>query len=171
MLGIPYIAGLSEQLGRVYKSHGVHMFHKPANTLRSKLVHPKDKTPMEGQCGTIYHITCSTDPNHTYVGESKRTVSQRFKEHTKLDAEIPTAVAEHTIATGHTVSIQNVKVLAREQQWLPRKVKEAIYIRQLHPTINTNRGYTLPAIYSQIIPPAAGSNAKLLPTSVRDQGQ
>ena len=59
------VAGLSEPFGRVYKAHGVHMYNKPPNTLRSRLVHPKDKTPMEHQCGTIYQITCDTDPKHT----------------------------------------------------------------------------------------------------------
>ena len=48
-LGLPYIQGLSEQLSRTYKSHGVYLFHKPSNTIRSMLVHPKDKTPR-GNC-------------------------------------------------------------------------------------------------------------------------
>ena len=45
MFGPPYVAGLSEQLGWIYKSHNVHMYHKLANTLRSMVVHPK-RTPM-----------------------------------------------------------------------------------------------------------------------------
>ena len=108
MLGIPYVAGLSEQLNRVYKAHGVHIYHKPANTLHSKLVHPKDKTPMEQQCRTIlYHITCDNDPDHTYIGETKQPLHQRFKEHRNLD--YPTGVGDHYLATGHPISIQNVK--------------------------------------------------------------
>ena len=31
---IPYISGLSEQLQRVFRSHGVPSYHKPCNTLR-----------------------------------------------------------------------------------------------------------------------------------------
>ncbi|KAK2184989.1 hypothetical protein NP493_248g01019 [Ridgeia piscesae] len=59
MLGLPYMAGLSEQLGRIYKSHKIHMYHKSVNTLRSMVVHPKDKTPKEHKCGTIYNINSS----------------------------------------------------------------------------------------------------------------
>ena len=100
MLGLPYIQGLSEQLSRTYQSHGVYLFHKPSNTIRSMLVHPKDKTPKEKLCGTIYHITCDDDTLHTYIGETKRPLSVRFKEHCKLDK--PTGVGEHCNATGHS---------------------------------------------------------------------
>ena len=48
------------------------------------------KTPKEHQCGTIYNITCDIDNSHTYIGETMRTLSQRFKEHTNLDK--PTGV-------------------------------------------------------------------------------
>ena len=61
MLGLPYVAGLSEQLGRIDKSHNIHIYHKPANILRSMVVHPKDKTPKEHRRGTIYNITCDID--------------------------------------------------------------------------------------------------------------
>ena len=51
------------------------------------------KTPKEHQCGTIYNITCDIDNSHTYIGETMRTLSQRFKEHTNLDK--PTGVGDH----------------------------------------------------------------------------
>ena len=155
MLGVPYVAGLSEQLGRVYKAKNIYMYHKPANTLRSKVVHPKDKTPSENKCGTIYHITCDNDPNHR---ESKRPPGVRFKEHLNLDK--PTGVGEHCLATGHSVSNKNIRVLSREQEWHKRKVKEAIYIKQHGPTMNRDQGYQLPPIYTEILPPVYGSSQR-----------
>ena len=62
-------------------SHITHMYHKPTNTLCSIVVHPKDSIPKEHKCGTIYNIMCDIDSSHTYIGETKRTLSQRFKEH------------------------------------------------------------------------------------------
>ena len=35
---IPYISGLSEQLQRVFKFHGVPSYHKPLNTVKFPLV-------------------------------------------------------------------------------------------------------------------------------------
>ena len=64
------------------------MYNKPANTLHSKFAHPKDKTPLENQLGTIYHITCDNNPIHTYIGESKRPLGVPFREHLNLD-EVP----------------------------------------------------------------------------------
>ena len=164
MLEVPYVAGLSEQMGRVYKAHNIHMYHKPANTLRSKVVHPKDKTPLENKCGTVYHIRCDNDPTLTYIGESKRHIGVRFKKHLNLDK--PTGVGEHCLATGHSVSKNNIKVLCREQEWHRRKVKEAIYFKQHGPTMNRDHGYQLPPIYTQILPPVSGSSHR---QPMRDQ--
>ena len=74
MLGLPYIQGLSEQLSRTYQSHGVYLFHKPSNTIRSMLVHTKDKTPKEKLCGTIYLSTTScgtTTPTTPTLGRRR----------------------------------------------------------------------------------------------------
>ena len=149
MLGLLYIQGLYEQLSRTYQSHGVYLFHKPSNTIRSMLVHPKDKTPKEKLCGTIYHITCDDDTLHTYIGETERPLSVRFKEHCKLDK--PTGVRYHCNATGHSVSMDNLRVIDREQDWLKRKVKEAIHIKQRAPSMNRDQGYQLPPIYGLLM--------------------
>ena len=115
--------------------------------MRSMLVHPKDKTPKERQCGTIYHITCNDDPKHTYVGELKRPLWVRFKEHTKLDR--PACVSQHCINTGHSLSITNIKVLERGLDWHRCKSRRP-FIRQRRPTMNRDQGYQLPPIYDKI---------------------
>ena len=46
-----------------------------------------------------------------------------------------------------------MKVIIREEEWLKRKVKEAVYIRQKRPTMNRDLGYQLlPLICDLIIP-------------------
>ena len=76
MLGLPYVAGLSEQLGRLYKSHNIDIYHNPANTLRSTVLHHKEKTPKEHICGTIYNITCDIDSSHTYIENSQPEIQR-----------------------------------------------------------------------------------------------
>ena len=58
-VSIPYISGLSEQLQRVFRSHGIPFYHKPFNTLRSLLVNPKDKFKKDKHYGVVYSVECS----------------------------------------------------------------------------------------------------------------
>ena len=162
-IGLPYVQGLSERLSKTFRQHGVSVYHKPVNTLRSILVHPKDKTPKDKKCGDIYEITCDQDPAHVYIGETKRPLGKRFKEHTNLT--IPTGVGDHCNATGHSVSLDNTKVLTREPQWTKRKVKEAIYIKRNSPSMNREQGYQLTPIYHQLLLPEQFPRKKS-----RDQG-
>ena len=64
---------------------------------------------IDKKCGVIYEITCDQDPAHVYTGETKRPLGKRFKEHTNLT--IATGVGNYGNATGHSVSLNNTKVL------------------------------------------------------------
>ena len=88
--GPPYISGLSEQLQRVFRSHGIPLYHKPFNTIRSLLVRPKDKS-KEKQYGVVYHVTCS-ECDMEYIGEMARMLGIRYPN---------SAIMEHTSITGH----------------------------------------------------------------------
>ena len=145
-LPLPYVRGTSEKLARVFKKHGVRTYHKPVNTLRSLLVKPKDKTPIEKKCGVVYHITCDTC-DQTYIGETARSLSTRFKEHSSTERSILTAVGEHCKNTGHSISWENIKVLSGESNYWRRKIKEAIEIRCQAPHLNRDQGMDLPPIY------------------------
>ena len=67
-IGLPYIHGTSEKLARISRAHDVGVYHRPINTIRSLLVHPKDKTPDLQKCGVVYQITCP-QCQHLYVGK------------------------------------------------------------------------------------------------------
>ena len=164
MIGILYISGVSERLQRVFKEHNINVYHKPYNKIRNMLVHPKDPTPNEKKCGIIYELTCNNDPSHKYIGETKRTLGERFKEHKNKDR--PTAVGEHSQDTGHSFSLNNSKVLTRESNWTARKIKEAIYIRTKAPSINRDQGYQLAPVYHQLLP----EPVLIATASSRDQG-
>ena len=77
-VGLPYMQGTSEALTRVFKAHGVGTYHRPINTIRSILVHPKDKTPDALKCGLVYQVECPECPL-TYIGETGRTLATRIK--------------------------------------------------------------------------------------------
>ncbi len=96
---LPYTKGLSEELQRIFKSHGVPTptYHKPSCTLRQMVVHPKDKNKKEQQFGVVYEITCE-DCKEKYVGDSQnaRTLGSRLKERTAVKGQVTSAIAEHS---------------------------------------------------------------------------
>ena len=79
----------------------------------------------------------------TYIGETGRTLATRMKDHLNLRNPL-TAVGEHCVHEHHKITKDSVKVLAREDVWLKRKVREAIEIKIAQPAMNHDQGYELP---------------------------
>ena len=166
----PYVQGVSEKVRRVFSSYGVSTCFKPHQTLRQILVAPKDKTKTEDQTGVVYRIPCS-GCNKVYVGETKRTVGERVKEHTAKIANNLSAIAEHYQKTSHEPDLDNIKVLCREDKLIPRKVREAIYIKkETSPTLNNrDGGRELSKIYDSLLE-TPGSTRRTPPTASSRSG-
>ena len=91
MVVLPYVRGASEKLARIFKKRRIVTSMKPPSTLKSLLVHPKDKTdPKEG----VYTIDCK-GCYKKYIGEMKRKLKVRVKKH-RSEAE---KVSETTVYT------------------------------------------------------------------------
>ena len=110
---------------------------------------PKDQDPMLKKSGVIYRYKCDgVDCDEEYIGESSRTFGERFKEHQKA----PSPIYDHYYTSGHLVSIDNFRVVGREDQNLMRTIKEALYIRVNNPSLNRNIGkYHLPHIWDEVL--------------------
>ena len=123
----------------------VHL--KPYNTLRSYLVHPKDKVELTERAGLVYYIQCG-GCNASYVGETERNLQKRIKEHHRTTSP----VGHHLNYNKHPFNNDNVKVLHQESDWFRRGVAEAIHIEKEKPILNRDRGrHTLPVIYREIV--------------------
>ncbi len=85
MVVIPYVEGVSEKIQRVFKKYNINTAMRPTNTLKSILVHPKDKKDPSENSDVVYDIPCQTC-NKSYIGETGRQFGVRLKEH-KKDAE------------------------------------------------------------------------------------
>ena len=83
-----------------------------------------------------------------YIGESSGTFGERFKEHQKASSPI----YDHSNTSGHTVTIDNISVVGREDQNLMRTINSALYIRVNNPSLNRNTGkYHLPHIWDEVL--------------------
>lgn len=151
---------MTDAISRTIRKAGVAVHHRPFNTIRSHLVHPKDKVPKDERTGVVYQIQCG-DCDATYVGETERSLRKRVSEHHRSSSP----VGEHLQHRKHSFSDQEVSVLHQEADWFRRGVAESIHITQEEPALNRDRGrHTLPAIYREIINPRDQS------TSTRSRG-
>lgn len=140
---IPYVAGVSERLKNTFKSFGISTSFKPANTLRAKLVHVKDKPPRDKQCNLVYGITCATsDCGEAYVGETKQSLRKRLSQHSTASSNEAqnSAVFNHCKSSNHHFNPKEVVILDKEEKWFERGVRESIWERVEQPAINKKGG-------------------------------
>ena len=143
---LPYVGNVSNAIARIIRKAGVQVHLRPHNTIRSHLVHPKDRVMKEEKAGVVYHIKCSNCESH-YIGETERKLKKRLHEHHRSSSP----VGHHTHETQHSFSEDEVSVLHQESDWFRRGVAEAIYITRQQPDLNRDRGrHTLPAIYREL---------------------
>ena len=86
--------------------------------------------------------------NEEYLGESSKTLEERFKEQLKASSPIH----DHYKIADHAMTIENFSTVGREDQNLLRTIKEALYIRVNNPFLNKNIGkYHLPCIWDEVL--------------------
>ena len=107
---------------------------------------------------TYYNYKFLSCRNRKYRWFYPRTLSYapstRIGQHRKIKGQDITAVGEHTISnTKHTISVDNVEIIAREEHLWKRKIREAVEIKNHAPTLSLNRdtGYDLPAIFDKLL--------------------
>ncbi|XP_062849575.1 uncharacterized protein LOC134311850 [Trichomycterus rosablanca] len=138
---IPYVAGVSEQLRRIFSKHRVSVAFKPQNTLRQKLVHPKDRVPRHKQSNVVYAVRCREDCRELYIGETKQPLAKRMAQHRRSTSSgQDSAVYTHLQASGHSFNDEDVQILDKEERWFERGVKEAIYVKRERPSLNRGGG-------------------------------
>ena len=146
---LPYVKGLSESMKNVCNKHGIQVYYKGGNTIKSLLMAPKDKDHITKKSGIIYSFKCNrVDCDDEYIWESSKTLDERFREHLKT----PSPIYDHYNTTGHSTTIEHFSIVGREDQNLIRAMKEAIYIRVNNPSLNRNIGkYCLPHIWNEAL--------------------
>ena len=146
---VPYYGGLSKSVKNIGKKFGVQVHCKGGTTIKNLLMAPKDKDPIQKQSGVISKYHCDrVDCDEEYIGESSRTFGERFKEHLKP----PSPIYDHSSISGHSVTINNFKIIGREDLNQIRTIKEALYIRVNDPSLNRNVGkYHLPHVWDEVL--------------------
>ena len=124
---VPYVQGLGENLKKICSRYGVQIYFKESTTIKQLLVRPKDQYPKDHKSNVIYSYQCGeVDCNEEYIGETSRTLGERYKEH----LQEPSPIHVHNLQAGHNTNPDNFNIVGREDQ--------SIYIRAYNPTLNRN---------------------------------
>ena len=121
------------------------------------------RTRTKDKSGVIYSYQCGDIAcDEEYIGETSRTLGERYKEHLKQ----PSPIYTHIQLTGHTSTPNKFSILGREDQGLTRTIKESIYTRVNNPTLNRNIGkYNLNHIWDRVFFNSPWLKIRLFPKS------
>ena len=147
-LVLPYLGLHSDAVARRLKScvnkfYGfVNLRVVFQNTRRIKSFFPYKDRFNRSQKSKIVYIASCWDCDAFYIGKTKRRLHDRKTEHYKALTQIghASAVAEHSIFTGHNIKWDHFEILAGGQCDLQCKIKETLLIRDLKPALNENVG-------------------------------
>ena len=76
---LPYVAGVSERIRKACRDFGIRAVFRSGPTLRNLLTKAKDPLPAEKQSNVVYEVPCTC--GKVYIGETKRRLGTRLKEH------------------------------------------------------------------------------------------
>ena len=151
-ISAPYFLGLSESFKELFKYMHIQVCFKGQNTIKSMLMHPKDKINPSLKKDIVYQWSC-TDPSckSLYIGETCRSLGECVKEHSKEGTD--SAIYQHCITKGHPLpKVNQFKVLDQEKSQITREAKEAIHIRKADPELNRNVcKMVIPHIFDSIL--------------------
>ena len=81
-ISVPYFLGLSESYKKNFKYTPIQFCFKGINTLKSLLMHPKDKISIDEKKDLVDHCEYKADGcNSFYIKEMSRALGERVKEH------------------------------------------------------------------------------------------
>ncbi|KAI4465998.1 dna-directed rna polymerases i ii and iii subunit rpabc2 [Holotrichia oblita] len=109
---LPYAPFITKGLSKIFKELDLRIVYSSGNSLRSLIGNPKDKIQPLEKSG-IYEINCK-DCNQKYIGQTRRAVSTRFKEHMahlRFNRIEKSSVAQHIFETDHNIDHTNVKLI------------------------------------------------------------
>jgi len=135
---IPYIKEFSNKIASMLSNSGFRITYKCNNKLNYIIKPKKDPLPYMQNSNVVYKIAC-TDCQATYIGQTKRQLGTRIKEHKQninKKSESLSVISEHIVNTDHIIDWDNTTILDREKNYNRRLISECIHIKRHIHSIN-----------------------------------
>lgn len=140
-ISIPYEPRLTNGLSRIFKDIGITVVHSSENKLQQILGNPKDKISINERSG-IYEISCK-DCDKKYVGQTRRSIQTRFKEHMahlKYGRTEKSSVAQHAFDNNHRIDISNLRLIRNITNSRQLDAFESLEINKCRNSMNSDKG-------------------------------
>jgi len=140
---LPYVKGVSEAVSRVLRQKEIGTAFYAPDTLRKRLVHPKDKLPVGYKSNAVYKVDFR-DCDLAYAGKIIRNVAERMKEHSssiRLKQPDKSALSKHCVENGHSAKTDSPTVLTTARNDAELLTKEAICLQSLPCLMNAQEGH------------------------------
>jgi len=138
---IPYVKGISEITSSMFNKSIFTTGYRCINKLDKIIKVQKDPTEHTQKNNIVYKIICN-NCEASYVGQTKRKMMTRIKEHQnniKLDKSKHSVITEHILELGHNFNWNNIKVLDTEPHYNKRLISEMLHIREQKKGINLHK--------------------------------
>jgi len=146
---LPYLPGLTDKIKRCLTTNKIQVTSKPVRKVGNLLTSIKDPVDIKSRQGIVYSIAYR-HCNKRYIGETKRSLETRQKEH-KADIKNKrfdkSALTQHTFDLNHRMDWANSKVLEFESNYYRRRFIESFHIHSDNDTTNEKRSDLFPDIY------------------------
>jgi len=138
---LPYINKISESIANTIDKSKCITGYRVLNSLGKHIKAHKDTNELLANSNVVYKISCN-DCNASYVGQTKRQVKTRIKEHKNNSKHLsskPTVITEHSREYSHSFDWDNIKILDTESNYYKRAVSEMLHIKEQVNGINAQK--------------------------------
>jgi len=135
ILVIPYIKNISELIAATIDKSRCVIGYRTLNNLGGFVRVHKDTVETVSNNNVVYKISCM-NCEASYVGQTKRQLKTRVKEHFILHFNLmsesanPSVITEHILQMSHSFDWENVRILDTERNYFKRSISEMIHIRE-----------------------------------------
>ena len=151
MIFLPHIQGTTDRISKVLRKKHIRTTFSPPKSL--KVLLEKTKDPMDSKLKNgVYSIPYSY--GKLYIGETGLSIKVRLKEHYLgiLQNIIKiSAVVEHFIKSNHYICIENAKIIATEEHYNNRRIREVVEIEKHLNNFNRDHVLVLSDLWKPLI--------------------
>jgi len=137
----PYISNISEITASLIDRSVFTVGYRCLNKLDKIIRVQKDRTEHTQKNNIVYKINCN-NCEATYVGQTKRQLKTRIKEHynnIRSDESKHSVITQHILNFNHMFNWDDVGILDTESNYNKRLVSEMLHIKEQKNGINSQR--------------------------------